>query len=151
MLTSGGGKCKNFQKFWKKIEASMCEQIICFGTRRLPWRREGTFASMLDPSIILIHAQNWPKYPEQLWTTLIKSETHNKWIGNVTKATDFWVVLTCPSFVNLASPGGLGQFWKIWNSQGWEIWEDCYWIQEKHMKYGTGWGGAWGQALCPGS
>ena len=103
--------------FWYKKASLKKGRHICFNARSIN------------------HFNTRAKLTEISWTTLIKSETHNKWIGNVTKATDFWVVLTCPSFVNLASPGGLGQFWSIWNSQGWEIWEDCYWIQEKHMKY----------------
>ena len=40
----------------------MCEQIICFGTRRLPWRGEGTFVSILDPSIIYTRKTDRRKY-----------------------------------------------------------------------------------------
>ena len=96
MLTSGGGEMQKFPKilkknwgfyvwtnhlFWYKKASLKKGRHICFNARSIN------------------HFNTRAKLTEISWTTLIKSKTHNKWIGNVTKATDFWVVLTCPSFV----------------------------------------------------
>ena len=74
--------------FWYKKASLKKGRHICFNARSIN------------------HFNTRAKLTEISWTTLIKSKTHNKWIGNVTKATDFWVVLTCPSFVTWPRLGG---------------------------------------------